>query len=561
MKRLISLILGFSMVLALAGCSKEESTTKKPKKPKETTEESETEEPDTEPTEDPETDPTDTEESTSETSSDTEPSDTTPAAPGTFTIAHTLEDLGFYSLATDRVFARPYVDGDHVTMMGVAEYCDDIYCDADGYDALNDVLDLIYGSTLDAYDTSYDNSRAKFIEDIRDGQYHMSICNICTTTIFRADSKVCSFVMYTTTSEDTSIPPVYYNLRSEDATYIRFDDVVTDRAAFCNFIESYLIASGELEEFKIDAIKDLLAAIRKGEEISFMLGFDGIFIPIESNLYFKVPVFMLSDCVNMEFFGNTPASYTLAADDTRVLEWDIDEDGTFDKIKLDMTYDEYNAIETMTLWFNNEKAAVPSQLISEIPIYYDGFYYMHTASGDFVYVEYYEEDSGTAGYCFEFNGTSFEFAFQFFGRFRGFPYNPEYFSFSTRTDIMGTSDLFFDAEIDANGHPLPGLTYYYKSFYGASKTAMTKVELTDVMVIDASRSELGTITIPAGTTLAFQVIDYDTDSIIFSTVEEDEEEEIYIELPFEVDSSVGSYQCKINGIAQTELFDGLQFAG
>ena len=562
MKRLISLILGLSMVLALAGCSKEESTTKKPKKTKDTTEETETEEPETEPTEDPETsDSSETEESSSESESDTETSGTTPVNPGTFTISHTLEDLGFYNVATDRVFARPYVDGDHVTMMGVAEYCDDIYCDAIGYDGLIDALDMIYGSTLDAYDTSYETARAKFIEDIRDGQYHLSITNICTTTIYRADSKACSFFMESTSSEEIDSTTVYYNLRSEDGSNIRFDEIVTDRSAFCDFVDSYFRASGELNDFESESIGYLLDAIRGGQEISFLLGYDGIFLPIESSHLFKVPVCMLGDCVNMEFFGNTPESYTLAADATRVIDWDVDEDGTLDKIKLDMTYDEYDAIETMTLWFNNEKAAVPSSFIAEEPVYYDGFYFMHTDSGDYVYVAYYDEDNGTQGYCFRFNGTGFEFGFQYFGRFKGFPYNPDDFVFSSRTDIMGTSDLYYYASLDAQGHPLPDFTYHYKSFYGASKTAVTKVELTDVMVIDGSRNQEGTITIPAGTTLAFQVIDLDTNSIIFSTVEENEEDEIYIELPFELNSSEDTYNIKINGIEQMDLFDGLQFAG
>ncbi|MBR5974626.1 MAG: hypothetical protein IK020_05520 [Clostridiales bacterium] len=559
MKKIIAILLSMSMVLALAGCSKEEETTKKPKKTKETTEEedtSDTEEPDTSDTEDPDTSGT-TEESDT---SDTEPSDTNVAVPGGFTVSHTLEDLGFYNVPTDLAFARPYVDGDNTTMMAVAEYCDDYYFDTPGYDGLSESIDDFYGYLLASCDSLYDTSRSKFILDIADGNYHMSVCRICQTTVFRADSEVCSLLVTSMTSEEgEGTAPFLLNYRSKTGEAINFDDVVTDRAAFCDFVDSYLIASPELLDGYKEDISLVLDMIRGGYDIYFTLGFDGIFISIESDKYFKVPVYMLDNCVNMEFFGNTPESYTLVADDTRAIDWDIDGDGLLDKIKLDMTYDEYDAVNTMTLWYNNEKASVPSEMISDVPIYFDTFYFMHVHGADYVYIVYYEESAGSSGYCFELDDTGVSFVCQFEGTFQGFPYNPESFDFGFSSEIMGTSTITGNYTINLDGQPVPDNTFFRKLFYGASRSAVTKADIEGALKLDEDLNVVDTITIPAGTTLYTYVIDFDTMYIIYSTVEEDPDQEFLVAVPFELPAD--SYEVLINGMPQQELFAGLQFAG
>ncbi|MBO4689021.1 MAG: hypothetical protein J5636_10990 [Clostridiales bacterium] len=559
MKRVIACILSLSMVFALAGCTKEETTKKKTKKT--TTEEEET--PDTEHPDTSDTEVTDTSETTEASStseSDTsETSETGTVVPGSFVINHTLENLGFYNIPTDLAFARPYTDGENTTMMAVAEYCDDYYFDTPGYDALSTSLDDFYGYLLESNDSIYETARSKFIQDIADGQYHMSICHICRTTVFRADSTVCSLLVTMLSSENDGTAPFYINFNSMNGEQIKFDDVVTDRAAFCDFVDSYLVASPELLQGDKDSISSTLDIIRNGFEVYFSFGYDGIFVYIESDKYFKVPVYMLADCVNMEYFGNTPESYTLVADDTRVIDWDVDGDSTLDKIKLDITYDEYDAVNTMTLWYNNESASVPSQLISDIPLYYDTFYFMHVNGADYVYIAYYEESAGAAGYCFEIDGSSISFVCSFDGTFHGFPYNPESFDFGFSSEIMGTGTIIGNYTIDQDGHPVPDNTFFSKLFYGASRSAVTKVDIEGALKLDYDLNVTDTITLSAGTTLYTYAIDFDTMYIIYSTVEEDPDEEYFVAVPFEL--PVDSYEVLINGMPQQELFAGLQFAG
>ncbi len=566
MKRIISIILGMSMVLALAGCSKKEETTKKKsKKTKVTTEESETEDPETDPTDTEETDPTTSETSDTSDTTDTTPSDTsTPAVPGTSTIEHTLEDLGFYNLPTDRAYAVAYTDGSITTMTGVSEYFDDYYFDLTGYDALENALDGIYGGVAVDNDDAYDEAREKFIEDMKDGQYHLTVSRECRTLLFRADSAVTSFLLTTTTSDDVPFEPATYNLRSENGETIGFNDVITDREAFCDFVDSYLVKAPEVNKLLSDEISDILTNIRTGKDIDFTLGFDGIFLFIEQDLYFKVPVHMLADCVNMEFFNNTPEYYTLVSDATNVIEWDVDDDNVPDKLKLEVTYDEYDAFETMTLWFNNESAKVPDDVLSELPGGVDDFYYMHASTGDFVIVNFYDE-FGPGYYCFKIDGQQVSYSCAKDGHFGGFPYNPECFTFCVWTDVFGTSDFYGDFYLDATGQALLDESFVYRSFYGVNNTAVTKVDVEAVKVdISASGDQLEdveTFTLPAGTVLQYVFLDPYESRIVFSTIEENEEDEIFLKLPLDYEDLPEETVIKIGGMAQTELFDGLRFAG
>ena len=566
MKRIISIILGMSMVLALAGCSKKEETTKKKsKKTKVTTEESETEDPETDPTDTEETDPTTSETSDTSDTTDTTPSDTsTPAVPGASTIEHTLEDLGFYNLPTDRAYAVAYTDGSITTMTGVSEYFDDYYFDLTGYDALENALDGIYGGVAVENDDAYDEAREKFIEDMKDGQYHLTVSRECRTLLFRADSAVTSFLLTTTTSDDEPFAPAAYNLRSENGETIGFNDVITDREAFCDFVDSYLVKAPEVNKLLSDEISDILTNIRTGKDVDFTLGFDGIFLFIEQDLYFKVPVHMLADCVNMEFFNNTPEYYTLVSDATNVIEWDVDDDNVPDKLKLEVTYDEYDAFETMTLWFNNESAKVPDDVLSELPGGVDDFYYMHASTGDFVIVNFYDE-FGPGYYCFKIDGQQVSYSCAKDGHFGGFPYNPECFTFCVWTDVFGTSDFYGDFYLDATGQALLDESFVYRSFYGVNSTAVTKVDVEAVKVdISASGDQLEdveTFTLPAGTVLQYVFLDPYESRIVFSTIEENEEDEILLKLPLDYEDLPEETVIKIGGMAQTELFDGLRFAG
>ena len=566
MKRIISIILGMSMVLALAGCSKKEETTKKKsKKTKVTTEESETEDSETDPTDTEETDPTTSETSDTSDTTDTTPSDTsTPAVPGASTIEHTLEDLGFYNLPTDRAYAVAYTDGSITTMTGVSEYFDDYYFDLTGYDALENALDGIYGGVAVDNDDAYDEAREKFIEDMKDGQYHLTVSRECRTLLFRADSAVTSFLLTTTTSDDEPFAPAAYNLRSENGETIGFNDVITDREAFCDFVDSYLVKAPEVNKLLSDEISDILTNIRTGKDIDFTLGFDGIFLFIEQDLYFKVPVHMLADCVNMEFFNNTPEYYTLVSDATNVIEWDVDDDNVPDKLKLEVTYDEYDAFETMTLWFNNESAKVPDDVLSELPGGVDDFYYMHASTGDFVIVNFYDE-FGPGYYCFKIDGQQVSYSCAKDGHFGGFPYNPECFTFCVWTDVFGTSDFYGDFYLDATGQALLDESFVYRSFYGVNNTAVTKVDVEAVKVdISASGDQLEdveTFTLPAGTVLQYVFLDPYESRIVFSTIEENEEDEILLKLPLDYEDLPEETVIKIGGMAQTELFDGLRFAG
>ena len=143
MKKIVSVLLTASMVLAMTGCSKAEETTKKKKKTKKTTTTEETTE---ESTEDPTDDQSEvtsditTTESEETSESETEPQDTRPPRddlktinlPGGLTVT---DDLEFLPIGRDRIFygygaqnpdpdTRPHLVRTNIIIMTIELYED-----------------------------------------------------------------------------------------------------------------------------------------------------------------------------------------------------------------------------------------------------------------------------------------------------------------------------------------------------------------------------------------------------------------------------------------------------
>ena len=180
MKKIVSVLLTASMVLAMTGCSKSEETTKKKKKTKKTTTSEETTE---ESTEDPTDDPSDvtsdaTTTETDETSeSETEPQDTRPprddlktiTLPGGLTVT---DDLEFLPIGRDRIFygygaqnPDPDVWPQYVRTTGSITTLE-VY---DEQCPLYNFLTEYIGYLTDNVDSNFRDNKKDFLKDLQGG--------------------------------------------------------------------------------------------------------------------------------------------------------------------------------------------------------------------------------------------------------------------------------------------------------------------------------------------------------------------------------------------------------
>lgn len=567
MKRLISVLLSASMVLALAGCGKkDDKETTKAKKTKVTEVTEETEEPSETETES---------ETESETETETDPiiisgNGNRVATPrdyplsDDFVISHDAEDLVVLPYPETQVYGEA-VEKDSGTavryifrstdMLGFTEDFkkdyDQVY---NTIQAQNDQLEINYNHT-------YSEQLSVFDDNLKSGDpkdYSM----VTDITVFRADSEYISYILeqdYDCEMQNSSIKT--YNYATADGREITFDEIVFDKRGFADFFLDYVYGSAlyesEIEQAKEIAM-DMVDESENASPIEFVLGYDGIYIFFsEPNLYptmFKIPAVFAGDYMDVSYFGKTPKYYTLNADDYGRINWDLEDDGVIEEIYPEFETDEYDSVVGIDLVVDGQmRASVPDSDLVEGETYV-GMKMMKTDLGFIVFLSMALEESVCTNYIFRYMGSvGFEFQGTISGNFTNNFYDPYNFELTAYDDVAGTGIrsqyyCFSDSSI-----PEPIEEYAYKdAFVVAAKDIACKAGM-----YDEDQGQKEDYTIPAGTVL--YVFSYMPEGgyMRAMTVNKDDTKNVLVTIEFTREG----YKTFINGEDQDEVFYGIRYAG
>ena len=562
MKRLITLLLSASMILALAGCGKkDEEETKKTKRTKATLV--------TEETEDPYETETESEtESETETETETDPPVVTGdgsriATPkdypisSDFAISHDAENI-YYSRATAfRAYAEPYDDNGRTMACLMLEEIDSLRfepADIDTYNQLWNTLEAIFDQLNYNYDQLYEKLLPQFSDNIAQGNvkdYTMKE----EITFYRTDTEYFSFMVaqdYDCDMQNASSKT--YNYATSDGREITFNDIVTDKQGFSDFFIDY-ISNGDYYDFEIAQAKDLAANMLVDDEtafpVEFLLGYDGIYLVYsQNNVYptiFKIPAMYCGDYIDMSYFGKTPECYTLSNDGYGRITWDIFEGDELEEIHPEFVTDEYDSVVGIDLVLDDlMRVSVPDSDLVEG----ESFMGMKLVKGFntyYVYLSMAMEEDDCNNYVFKLTGSvGFEYVGSFRGNFTGTWYDPSLFKLTERSEVLGTGYANMDYSAVNNAIPEPISLYCNKE---AIVIAAKDIPYTDDFGEDH--------TIPAGA--AVYLFDYEPGGgkLEGMLLNKDftKSEIVTLDLSFDGGSIL------INGENQDDVFDGIRYAG
>ncbi len=564
MKRAISLLLTSAMILSLAGCSKTEETTKKKKKTKKTTSSEITE------TEDPETE---TEEPTDTDNTETDPDPTAgPKMPDTISLRHDLEVLQFnhnivrnnYAEMTDKF---PY------ELFRASSYCDQFQLASPGYDSLASFLDDLAQEMKDDSDAYYEQYLSQFdtyidtaTED--DVWLYTDHGRSNQLSIYRADEKVLSFSRDIAT-RDTGYRNDYehYNLDPKTGKLLELSEIVTDFNAFADAVEAY-----ETNHFYAYTPSGLFLTmadhLRKGEldQLEFCLNqnclilymdyedFDGYIA--EYACY--VSALAHTDCIDPDYFINTPENYTLLPDSANEIYWDFDEDGSIDKFVFDYDADfttGYYVDFTPTISVNDEPYAI-GDFKEDLEGCYDlgNMFLMSVNGGYCLYIEGRIEGPTDPYFFFRMNGKSFDYV-GYIDEIGWYPYDPDNISILIRGDLLGTGAFSKPTSLcTANGIPVNNGSFFFKGGLG-----LTAEKMKLGLFTEDGQPTGDSITIAAGTPVRLDGIDIDKGLAYFTTLHRDASENESFQMVLTCDPDYEYYDVIFNGEDGFKLFTGSDY--
>ncbi|MBP5491909.1 MAG: hypothetical protein J6Y08_03605 [Clostridiales bacterium] len=537
MKKMIALLLSASMIMACAACTKETEETKKKKKKKKsttTTEETTTEEP---------SESTTTEETTEETTTETATS------PGS---GVTLDDVLVFDTSLEQILIENYpsqyaygvlADPDsqynqYGTVTAVYEDVDDLYVSTSGYDNLEVIFDDVYGYILDKYDTQYEEALEEFLTDIENGILPSPVYIECYSDVTRADSFITSFFVR---EYDDNYDYIYnvFNVYTETCDQILFTDVVKDPDALCQVV---------LNCPDLYNAEDYVEDINNGT-IAFTMDYDGIIMYCGYSRI-KVSAIANQSVFNMGFFGKTPEYYVLHGDFNHEIYWDLDTDGTPERISItgpdyltDYSDREYIFdINGVTSRMGPDNAHDLEGIIEDV-------YLARTDEGFVFIVETIIEDDRTLLNTFTMNKDyTVDFQDQLQGYFWMSPYDPNYLQILRGIDLVGSS-------YGTNTYSLMGLmgTFWYESslFLRPGSVLVAKTEF------DAVDGNGSAFTVDKDTSLRMVGYDIENGVAYFEILYPDgiENQIICMELEGE------DWPFKLNGQDERDLFFGLMYGG
>lgn len=271
-----------------------------------------------------------------------------------------------------------------------------------------------------------------------------------------------------------------------------------------------------------------------------------------------------SQCVRIPFRGNeqlfkteylmVPGNYAWQFPDGDLLIADLDGDGETERGSVWASGNENGAFDSFDI-------TVGGSSYTETVYHYDrSAVFIHTMSGDFVYMELFFDNDYRQIYVYEITGGTVRKAGETDLGLRtltdGYPEgflptrqltDPGHFELQTRTDALSTSNAWRHYHVGEDGLPVPEEDW----FYITNARNLTLKRALAVNLVDEGGSSAGSADLPAGTSLAL----YRTDDAS------------YVDLKLtdgriaRIPVSLGSWPIIAAGMDAQELFDGMMFAG
>ena len=189
------------------------------------------------------------------------------------------------------------------------------------FQTIQDKLDEQFDEIEKEYEKAYQKAADEFASyeeegvDLFDANWYSDV------TVYRSDDEITSVFFDTSfrAFKDREKKRINGNFRTEDASLIRFDEVVKDRDAIRDYISENVSLSKESILEELDE-----------EEPIYTISYDGIFFP-KSNV--KVPAFGgLEYAFDLRYFTRAPYTYILDSNPDDTLTWDFDGDGQMETL-------------------------------------------------------------------------------------------------------------------------------------------------------------------------------------------------------------------------------------
>ena len=493
MKKVISVLLSMSMILALAGCKDKEETTKKKKKAKKTTEEIEETEDTEEPGDTEESDPEDDPKGKSSVPDDTKNTGNTSSDDQTQAIFTVTHDLANYDVKLGRMYncygAVDETDPDKTVDSIVMEFyfLDPVLAPDKIHKPVQTVVRGKYDEVCDYFWADLET----FVENEKNHGVLNSAFMGTKVKSFRGDGKVISFRIDTEHSNaNYDFTTEYYNFDSQSGELLKFSDIVKDPQLLANYFErtSHHDADEVLEELK-------------SADPKFGITCNGIvvcghFIPVIGN----------EDAFNLEYFNATPDyDYSIWSDCFSRIEWDIDDDGRIDKVDVNYVPDFSNgSIESVIVTWNGQEFEFGKSEIATLKdagfeseetglnmklfyTYYGCYLYVDITNNTQEHVLIFSLSDGKVTFCDSMlvNQVLTDWA-------------GDDLTFGNYISELGGILAVQDYELDSKGH----LTKVSKNTYCESSAFVTKVDITG-QKLNGRGEYIGETTIAAGTKIAF----------------------------------------------------------
>ena len=522
MKKTVALLLSVAMLMGMAACKSEETTKKSKKKTKKTTttEITETEDPTDEPSDTEEsTDPSETE-SESETTTEQETEATTvrtyseQAVP--FEVFRGLEDVGlkvgcYYQVygAVDQTLSTADYQHEILTPISYEFY---MLSATKTYGQIPGKLADIFQDEYDRGQTIYDAVLKGFIESEEKGEalpywYYEFMTRPC-----RGDGKVVSF-MTSAVSYEGEYLETPYNLRTEDATTIKFDDIIKDRGRLWEYMKKVL---EELPESMSDGrgLDEIEDSVMNGWA-NFVIMTNGILI---GGVF--VPAYACPEAFDTSYFEEIAKdNYSVWSDNFGHIAWDINADGILDDIDLEFTPDAdgISAKDLKIYWNFSDYTFDKSNIDCFDEIGCDAYARMDpkimvTENGTYLMVKVYCEMS-VAVVLFELQPGNIRYCDCIFTDNVVVDQSPEALLFLHYDNILGNAALFQDYRIGKDGK----FEKISENEYSVYPAIALRVDL-EVTKIDDNGNITGTTTLPAGTKLTLSSYNEESNTGCFEII-------------------------------------------
>lgn len=331
MKKCVALIIACAFLMSAVACKQadsEKETTESASESSEMVTSSETEE--TESSSSEITEPT-----TSQTTAPTETTrkgdpnwKPTPLESMSIDTSHKNLDISL-DIVSHRYSAKdPGADNDSVRIS--CEYLKFIVNDK-GFEELQKTLDGIVASEGELFEELYAKKVAELKESFPSAGESVFARYDDAIYINRADDQIVSFMLASWMDDDThdyDYSGKYYNIDSKTGKIISFDDVIKDKDALYEYLESVIYSEDYVSEYDVQHLNDTFEMINNGS-IDFKITYDGIYFE-----GYSVSAVNCPECFNMDYFFNVPDSYIISEDESETISWDLNGDGKVETISM-----------------------------------------------------------------------------------------------------------------------------------------------------------------------------------------------------------------------------------